>query len=438
MPRAKDTPNYNLKAVVQQTGVKPDTLRAWERRYGLPNPERTEGGHRIYSKQDINIIKWLTARKREGLNIKRAVALWRRLESEGQDPLHTMTPVAAPPTVVPSAKATDSTVMQLRERWVDACLAFDEQAAEQVLTQAFALYPPETVSLEILQKGIAEIGHGWYEGRVTVQQEHFASELAARRLEALIGSTPPPNRPGRILAGCPPQEDHTLALLLLTFLLKRQGWDVTYLGANVPLNRMEATIGATRPQLTILAAQQLHSAATLLEMAQFLRREKVPLAYGGLIFNLLPALRSRIPGHFLGPNLEEAPQAVAQIVAVSRSYPPVEAVAGSYKEAQKHFRERRPFIETHLRGIPPSPGPLSEHLALANRKLARNIDAALALGDINFLSTDIEWVSGLLSNHQMSTELLTDYLKIYHKAAQANLDERGDPIVDWLAQPIRE
>ena len=76
-----DTPTFNLKAVVQDTGLKPDTLRAWERRYGLPTPERSQGKHRLYSQRDIDILKWLNARQEEGLTISRAVDLWRKLEA---------------------------------------------------------------------------------------------------------------------------------------------------------------------------------------------------------------------------------------------------------------------------------------------------------------------------------------------------------------------
>ena len=76
-------PRFNLKAVVQQTGLKPDTLRAWERRYGLPTPERSSGGHRLYSRRDIDTIKWLIARQQEGLSIKRAVEQWRQIEADG-------------------------------------------------------------------------------------------------------------------------------------------------------------------------------------------------------------------------------------------------------------------------------------------------------------------------------------------------------------------
>ena len=81
------TPTYNLKVIVSETGIKPDTLRAWERRYGLPAPERTKGKHRLYSQYDLEIIKWLIARQDEGMSISRAVKLWRQLEEEGQDPL---------------------------------------------------------------------------------------------------------------------------------------------------------------------------------------------------------------------------------------------------------------------------------------------------------------------------------------------------------------
>ena len=85
------TPAYNLKVVIRETGLKPYTLRAWERRYGLPNPQRTEGGHRLYSQHDIEMIKWLIERQNEGLRINHAVELWRSFEEAGQEPLLAMT-----------------------------------------------------------------------------------------------------------------------------------------------------------------------------------------------------------------------------------------------------------------------------------------------------------------------------------------------------------
>ena len=125
-------PTFNLKAVVQETGLKPDTLRAWERRYGLPQPQRTDGGHRLYTRRDIDTLKWLVARQEDGLSISRAVGTWEALVAEGKDPLletvdlFTSEP-AATFTTLPTPAEIGSTIHELRHAWVQACLDFDEQ-----------------------------------------------------------------------------------------------------------------------------------------------------------------------------------------------------------------------------------------------------------------------------------------------------------------------
>jgi DNA-binding transcriptional MerR regulator len=179
MPIDVKRPAFNLKVVVQETGLKPDTLRVWERRYGLPQPQRSAGRHRLYSQQDIDTLKWLVARQNEGLSISRAVALWRQLEAEGQKPLE-QEPQTAPVFKPALAPTVGQTLIELREAWIAACMAFDEQMAAHMLTQAFALYPPEVTCTELLLPALADIGAGWFQGHYTVQQEHFASALAAR------------------------------------------------------------------------------------------------------------------------------------------------------------------------------------------------------------------------------------------------------------------
>jgi len=434
MSARDDLPIFNLRAVVQETGVKPDTLRAWERRYGLPQPQRTSGGHRLYSQHDIDILKWLVARQEEGLSISNAVDLWKQLEADGQDPLHMPEYATTQSPADIAAGPVGETLAEMRDNWVAACLAFDEQRADQVLTQAFALYPVETVSFELLQEGIARMGQGWYQGDVTVQQEHFASELAMRRLEAMVSATPPPTRAGTILAACPPGEDHVFSLLLLTLLLRRQGWNVLYLGANVPVERLETVITAGRPQLTVSVAQQLHTAASLLEMAQVLQKENVALAYGGGIFNHLPDLRNRIPGHFLGERLDMAPQVVDQILTSRLPSPSALAPSEAYMQALAHFREQWPTIEAHTWQTLNQNGISDAHLTQANQSISRNISAALTLGDMAYLGREIEWVGGLLFNYQLPTELLGHYLRAYHQALLTHMDERGEPIVTWLGE----
>ncbi|HSJ56260.1 MAG TPA: MerR family transcriptional regulator [Anaerolineae bacterium] len=428
----QEEPVYNLKAVVQQTGIKPDTLRAWERRYGLPEPERSGGGHRLYSQRDIHTIKWLLARQREGLSISRAVELWQQLKADGRDPLDASMPVAARALQVPPPGFHGSSLGEMRTAWVSACLAYDEQRAEQVLAEAFALYSPEAVAIELMQKAVSEIGARWYRGDVTVQQEHFCSGLTIRRLEAMVMSAPPPTRPGRILAACPPDEYHVISLLLLSYLLRRRGWEVVYLGANVPAERLETTVRATDPHLVVLAAQQLHTAATLLDVAEVLGREEVPLAYGGLVFNVVPEVRTRIPGHFLGERLDLAPQVVERLMTAPRHGHDVEAVPAPLLRALQQHAEHRSAIEAeverHLDGVPLTP----RHLALANRELALNLQAALRLGNLDYLGSDLDWVADLIDSRGLPPSLLVRYLQAYRDAAALHLGDHSQVVVDWF------
>ena len=132
MPLSKN-PIYNLKAVLKETGLKADVLRAWERRYGLPAPERTQGGHRLYSQLDIETIKWLIARQNDGFSISRAVEHWRELEASSRDPF-----ADYPQTDVSDSLAfsgSPTSLEALRAEWLKACLAFNETSAEQALNR---------------------------------------------------------------------------------------------------------------------------------------------------------------------------------------------------------------------------------------------------------------------------------------------------------------
>ena len=425
------TPILNLKAVVQETGVKPDTLRAWERRHGLPAPGRSASGHRLYSQRDVDVIKWLVARQEEGLTIGRAVDLWRQLEADGQQPLRDLASGVSAPFA-----GADSALGEMRRAWVSACLAFDEIKAKQVLTRAFALYPPEMVGLELLLNGIADIGRGWYEGTVTVQQEHFASTLAVRQIEALLLSTPPSSRAGRILAACPSEEEHVLALLMFSYLMRRRGWDVLYLGASVPQEQMQATVEATRPRLVVLAAQQLHTASNLSEMAQALQQMNVTVGFGGGIFDSLPTLRSHIPGHFLGATLEEGAFSAEGLMTTAQPTPALTAAPRDHQAALRWHRDHRLTIEAEVwKWMRPS-GIEHDTVLVANEQFSRAMGAALALGDIHYLDHLVAWLRGMGPGLHIADDVLTAYLTAYRRAAEAHWDERGELIVRWLSAQV--
>jgi MerR family transcriptional regulator, light-induced transcriptional regulator len=425
-------PVFNLKAVVQETGLRADTLRAWERRYGLPQPGRTDGGHRLYTAREIEMLKWLAFRQQEGMSISRAVDLWRRLEVEGHDPLvaRPYGPAATPPATTTRVFTDDNALSDLRAAWLDACLSFDEVEAEQILIHAFALYPPEVVCVELLQKSLIVVGDGWYQGKISVQQEHFASALARRRLQAILAASPAATRAGRILAICAPGEQHTFGLLSATLLLRRQGWNVLYLGADVPLEKLETTVAAVQSNLILASAHQLQTAVTLLEMAQILNSVEVTVTYGGAIFDRLPLLRRRIPAHFLGSQLAQAPALVERLISARPAVPKVEPSPTGYKETHRRFQQQRRQLESDLRAnVKQLP---QDYLQLALASMATSIDAALRLGNIEWATPEFEWLRGMLSYRNVSEGSLQAFLHAYRQGVRTHLGNGAQPISHWL------
>ena len=422
------TPTYNLKAAIKETGIAADTLRAWERRYGLPMPERTPGGHRLYSQRDIEIIKWLMAKQRGGLSISHAVDMWNELSASGTDPL----PAPATQTIsVPSANLD-----RIRQGWLDACLIYDENAAEQLLNQAFATHPLEAVCIEVMQRGLQQIGEMWYHNQINAQQEHFTSALVQRRLDTMIAAAPPPTRPYTILIGCTAGEQHIFVPLLLTLLLRRRGLKVVYLGANVPIQRFNETLQSVKPHLVILSTQLLQTANGLRETAEYLNANGGRVAYGGRIFNQIPELRNRIPAHFLGESIQEAVRAVETLLTSDVPLKGIEPVAEQDKKLSKAFIHNQPMIdmyaltETSKIGIP------IEFSSIAIRQLGNNLGSALSLGSIEALEVEKAWIEGLLREHNQNIESLDSFFAAYAKSIDSAMGEEGRPISTWLRTQI--
>ena len=424
----EQAPAYNIKAVVKETGLTPATLRAWERRYGLFKPKRSSGGHRLFSEDEINLLKWLVARRKEGLSTSRAVDLW-RLQTN-QSPTQMQTPATS--QAVPASG--EGMLDQLRQNWREACLAFNEPKAELAMAKALAIAMPEVVCTQVLQKGLAELGEGWYAGTVSVQQEHFASALVARRLNALFGVAPMPTHPGRLLAACPPGEDHDLALLMLAFILRWRGWEVIYLGADVPLDQLDSTLQATSPHLVLSAAQTLPGAASMIELAHFTNARSIPLAYGGGIFNQIPDLTERIPGHFLGRQVDTAPQVIERLLTYRPSQPATLSLPSAYAAALTGFREKEALIVTRVRQILQSSPIDPRHVEVANKNFTHSAMAALTLGEINYLDYSVEWLNGLLGNYGLPPTLAIQYYKAFHQAMQEQPGFQAKPVLEWLAR----
>lgn len=287
--------HYRLGEVGRRTGLRLETIRAWERRYGVVKPLRTPGGHRLYSERDVAVLRWLAKQVREGMRIGQAVALWR--EREVQKAADTAAP--------------EDRLSALRDAWVAACLAYEEAQTEQVLAEALAAFPLEQVLDRVLRAGLHEIEERWYRNEATVEQEHFATQVATRRLYALLAATPPATRPGLVVLGTPTGELHSLPLLFLALALRRRGVNALLLGAELSGERLRLTLADLQPALVILSLQWLAPAPALAELVDLVARQKVPVAVVGRAFALYPDLVRFLPAYGLGDSLREAPDQVA-------------------------------------------------------------------------------------------------------------------------------
>jgi len=360
------------------------------------------------------------------------VGLWKELTTSGQDPISESQVEIAP--VIQAAAASGTNLESLRAAWLEACMDFNESAADQLLNQAFAMVPLETVCVELLQKGLFEIGEMWYHSAATVQQEHFTSALAHRRLDALIAAAPSPTRPQTVLIGCTPGEQHTFTALLLTLLLRRRGLKVVYLGANVPLQRFDQTVGTVRPQLVILSAQLLQTAKGLRETSQLLGASRTQVAYGGRIFNIAPELRQKIPAHFLGASIPEALVSVETLLNSNIPLENIEEIDQTDASLHKSFLDSRSRIVDFALDEALKTGLSSQFAAIAFHQLGENLDSALSFGEIQVLECEMDWIAGLLHEYNHSLDQLKVFLNAYAKAVDSVMGKEGQAVSSWLLE----
>jgi len=307
----QDHPLYNIKAVEQATGLSAATLRAWERRYGVCEPQRSESGYRLYSDRDLAALRWLKRRLEEGLAISQAVTLLQRRAAPSNGAAEPKSERPAP--AAPVMGAERFSLVDLRHQLTEALLGFDEQRADMLLSEAFAMFGVESACELILAPAMVDIGDRWHRGQITVVAEHFASHYVRRKLESLLNVTPVHERGSTIVLGCAPGDWHEVGLILMAFFLRRQGYHVIYLGQNVPLEHLVAELARLRPSMVIMSATTDEAAAALTEVSQVVAAMPEPrpvFGFGGRAFNRDHSLHEAVHGHFLG---ESAVRAVNQV-----------------------------------------------------------------------------------------------------------------------------
>ena len=201
----------NIAALARRTGIPPDTLRKWEQRYGVLRPQRTVGGQRRYTELDLARVEWLRERLTEGYRIGDAAALLGDAEI-----------------------GVGRTPAELRRELYAAVRDSDVDAIGALLDQTFTLLSLEQALSRVLAPVLELVGDGWASHELSVAQEHLISGAIRARLDSLLADARGDVR-GVALLACVPGERHELGLLMLGTLLRADGWQVAYVGADAPL-----------------------------------------------------------------------------------------------------------------------------------------------------------------------------------------------------------
>jgi len=303
-----NTPVFTIKTVVQEIGIPPATLRAWERRYGVLSPGRSEGGYRLYSERDIAILRWLKRQVDAGVSISRAAALLGIRHPGGEAET---APLSARTELPDGARSPSA----LSDDLLNALMAFDEAHAHALLGEAFAIYPVEQVAEEILTPSLVEMGERWHRGEATVVQEHFATATLRRRLSVMFHAYDQPAAGPLAITGSAPTEWHDVGILLVSLALRRNGWRVIYLGQNVPTDQLLQEIRRLHPDLVCLSATTREGAMSLTQVYAEVAALPAPrprLVFGGRAFNLAPDLRDRFTGAYVSASARDLIAALKQ------------------------------------------------------------------------------------------------------------------------------
>ncbi|MCD5323021.1 MULTISPECIES: MerR family transcriptional regulator [Pontibacillus] len=269
---------YNIKAVSTMLGIQSGTLRAWERRYKMIRPTRNEAGHRLYTDEHIKVLKWLIDKVNRGFTISQAVSLLESNQSQ-------QTTISEENTTT-----NESHVESVSDELLDALLRFNEREAQMKLDHAFSLFTPEKVAIDIVGPILVKIGDLWESNEISSVHEHFASNFLRSRLGMMLVSMPANHMQPKAVCVCGPNERHELGILIFSLYLKRQGYDVVYLGQSIAPGDVEVIVNELKPKYLFLSCTMKKNIPSTVHIADALK-ERYPdleIGLGGFALDTLP------------------------------------------------------------------------------------------------------------------------------------------------------
>jgi DNA-binding transcriptional MerR regulator/methanogenic corrinoid protein MtbC1 len=278
---------YTIKRAAELTGISVATLRAWERRYGVVSPQRSDGGYRLYGPEDVRALAIMNSLVNEGWSAREAAAeTTRRLSS--RDPAGREASAGRR-----DRESRGSRVAPLRpgsryrsedaEAFVRAAERLDSASATAVLDARFALGTFEHVVDDWLMPTLQLVGEEWAHGRLTVAGEHLVSYAVQRRLAAAYEAASVRVDGPTLLIGLPPGSRHELGLLAFAVAARRAGFATVYVGADLPVEDWLRAIEARGATGMVMAVPRNIDIASAQEIVDTVARvhPEVVIGLGG-------------------------------------------------------------------------------------------------------------------------------------------------------------
>ena len=262
---------YSIKAVSRATGLTVETLRAWERRYGVVEPQRDEMGRRVYRPEDVLRLRRLREATERGHPISRLVALD---ETALADLLHE-----------PERRPQSAAATAFVERILDAARRFAADDCEQALTLAISLMPPARLIEEVLEPLLREVGDRWHSGQFSIAQERLVSTTVRKHIGLIVESYGRTARRQAIVFATLAGERHELGLLMSAMVCASHGCKVHYLGADLPpqeVGRYAHAVGAAVVALSVVLHEGLRDLPAQLASMREVLGPEIPVWIGGL------------------------------------------------------------------------------------------------------------------------------------------------------------
>lgn len=259
---------FPIRVLAEKSGVATSTLRAWERRYGLLQPERTPKGHRLYRLQDVQRVERILALLEEGHSLP-AIAR----ELQGADP---------------SALNQERLAGQ-GGVWADylagtlqAIASFSTERLEAIFNEATSLHPLEMVTERLIEPVLVQLGERWMRRDTGIAEEHFYSAWVRNRLGARFHHATGQAHGPRILCAGLPGSHHDTGLLMFSLSALSRGYRVLCLGANLPLAQVPLVVERAAARGVVLSSRVSVDAELQTGLAALARSLDVPLMLGGL------------------------------------------------------------------------------------------------------------------------------------------------------------